>query len=114
MRVVSREGCKWCIGVGALVLRADGKISGRNAGGVVHRESTCGITSARIQAGLGGTCGWLGAGGFVVGLVGFVVSTAGSVVSLVRKLFKEGVVVARALWLEGWEVWVYVGCSCWL
>jgi hypothetical protein len=48
VRVVFREGHKSCIGVGALVLGADGKISGRNAGGLVHRGSTCGITCARI------------------------------------------------------------------
>ncbi len=48
MRVVSREGCKSCIvGVGALVLGADGNISGRNASGVVCRGITCGITCAR-------------------------------------------------------------------
>jgi hypothetical protein len=34
--------------VGALVLGADGKISGRNAGGLVHRGSACGVTCARI------------------------------------------------------------------
>jgi hypothetical protein len=62
--VVSREGRKSCLGVGALVLGADGKISSRNAGGLVHRGSACSITCARIQAGLGGTCGRLGAGGF--------------------------------------------------
>ncbi len=73
MRVVSREGRKWCIGVGALVLRADEKISGRNAGGLVRRGSSCGITCARIQAGLGRTCGWLGAGricGWLGGICG--------------------------------------------
>ncbi len=47
-----------------LVLGADGKISGRNAGGLVCKGSTCGITCARIQAGLGGTCGQLSAGRF--------------------------------------------------
>jgi hypothetical protein len=46
------------------VLGADGKISGRNVGGLVHRGSICVITCARIQAGFGETCGWLGAGGF--------------------------------------------------
>jgi hypothetical protein len=40
--------------------------------------------------------------GFMVGLVGFVVGTEGFVVGLVHRLFEEGVVVAQALWLEGW------------
>jgi hypothetical protein len=39
--------------------------------------------------------------GFVVGLAGFVVGTAGFVVGLVRGLFEEGVVVARAPRSEG-------------
>jgi hypothetical protein len=39
--------------------------------------------------------------GFVVGLAGFVVSTAEFVVGSVHGSFEEGVVVARALWLEG-------------
>jgi hypothetical protein len=40
--------------------------------------------------------------GSVVGSAGFVVGTAGFVVGSVRGLFKEGLVVAQALWLEGW------------
>ncbi len=48
MQVVSREGRKSCIGVGALVLGADGKISGRIAGGLVRKGSVCGVTCAKI------------------------------------------------------------------
>ncbi len=40
--------------------------------------------------------------GFVVGSARFVVGTAGFEVGLVHRLFKEGIVVARALWSEGW------------
>ncbi len=40
--------------------------------------------------------------GFVVGLAGFVVGTAGFEVGLVHRLFKKGIVVARALWSERW------------
>jgi hypothetical protein len=52
--------------------------------------------------------------GFVVGSVEFVVGTAGFVVGSVDGSFKEGVAVAQALCLEGWLVWGYVGCRCWL
>jgi hypothetical protein len=51
-----------------------------------------------FELGLVGLVVCLVLAGFVVGLAGFVVGRVGFVVGLVRRLFEEGVVVARALW----------------
>jgi hypothetical protein len=91
VRVVSREGRKPCIGVGALVLRADGKISGRNAGGVCGRHGgICGRLGARIVqgrhcCGLGTVVGGVvGAGVRGLQLLAMAVSVSSSSTSSVR------------------------------